>query len=226
MWAYGSCPLILALCTICGLQGDLGDRALTSSDHMADATFFQDGLVNVAENLLSADGKRIAITEADATGQCRRWTFAELRSEVEAVGGWLRELSVGPGDAVAAVLPNRREALVSFLASSAIGATWTTCSPEYSTDAILDRIGQVAPKVHCSFVAITYTTAAVSTTVSPPISWSLPSRPSRRSSASIAFVSFPKLHRCSRCRPFTMRRLRRLALGLSGGGFRSTAPRW
>lgn len=138
-----------------GLRGSIGSSDLSASTDMAGARFFDDGSVNVAENLLAAAGDTLAVVEADADGTCRRWTFAQLRAEVEAVAGWLRRNGVGAGDVVAAVLPNRREALVSFLASAAVGGTWTSCAPEFSGDAILDRIGQVAPKV--LFVCHEYT---------------------------------------------------------------------
>lgn len=129
------------------LKGDLGDAGLAPASDMAGTRFFDSGKVNVAENLLSAPGDRVAVIEADAQGNCRQWTFSELRSEVEAVGNWLRGTGVGPGDVVAALLPNRREALVSFLAAAAVGAIWTPCAPEFSPEATLDRIGQVAPKI-------------------------------------------------------------------------------
>lgn len=138
-----------------GLRGSIGSGDLAAATDMASARFFDDGTVNVAENLLAAADSGLAVVEAEADGTCRRWTYAQLRAEVEAVGGWLRRIDVGSGDVVAAVLPNRREALVSFLACTAVGATWTSCAPEFSGGAILDRIGQVAPKV--LFVCHEYT---------------------------------------------------------------------
>lgn len=130
-----------------GLQGSIGEGGLTGADDMATVRFFDDGEVNVAENLLAAPGQHVAVIEAGAEGVRRRWTFAELRQDVEAVAEWLRGSGVGPGDVVAAVLPNRAEAVVSFLACTAVGAIWTACAPEFSGEAILDRIGQVEPKI-------------------------------------------------------------------------------
>lgn len=137
-----------------GLKGSIGQGAMTNAGDMAATRFFQDGEINVAENLLASPGGCVALVEASAEGVRRNWTFAELRRDVEAVAQWLRMSGVGPGDVVAAVLPNRAEAAVSFLASAAVGAIWTACAPEFSGDAILDRIGQVAPKV--LFVCHTY----------------------------------------------------------------------
>lgn len=130
-----------------GLTGELGNAELTTGPDMAAARFFDDGEVNVAENMLSARPDSLAVIESGTEGIRRRWTFGELRAEVEAVAGWLRANDVGEGDVVAAVAANRVETLVSFLATSAVGGIWTSCAPELSGDAILDRIGQVAPKV-------------------------------------------------------------------------------
>lgn len=130
-----------------GLRGSLGNGALSSVPDMGTVRFFDDGSVNVAENLLASPDERLAVVETGAEGVRRRWTFGELRADVEAVAAWLRRNGVGPGDVVAAVLPNRVEALVSFLACTAVGGVWTSCPPEFSGEAILDRIGQVEPKV-------------------------------------------------------------------------------
>ncbi|NDZ12766.1 acetoacetate--CoA ligase [Variovorax sp. WS11] len=130
-----------------GLQGSTGKGGLTSAEDMATVRFFDDGEVNVAENLLASPGGRVAVIEAGVEGVRRSWTFAELRQHVESVAEWLRSSGVGPGDVVAAVLPNRVEAVVSFLACTAVGAVWTACASELSGDAILDRIGQVEPKI-------------------------------------------------------------------------------
>src|SRR5437868_10766406 len=130
-----------------GLQGSLGKTGLSTATDMAAVRFFDDGLLNVAENLLAAPRDALAVVEADAKGVNRRWTFGQLRDEVEAVAAWLRRSGVVPGDVVAAVVPNRVEAVVSFLACAAVGGIWTSCAPELSANAILDRIGQVAPKV-------------------------------------------------------------------------------
>jgi acetoacetyl-CoA synthetase len=139
-----------------GLQGSLGKTGLTNAADMATARFFDDGLINVAENLLAGPSEALAIVQADAKGRTRRWTFGELRDQVEAVASWLRRNGVNPGDVVATVAPNRIEAVVSFLACAAVGGTWTSCSPELSADAILDRVGQIEPKVLFICRAYTY----------------------------------------------------------------------
>lgn len=90
-----------------GLEGSLGDAGMAAAEDMAGVRFFPDGSVNVAENLLGANSESLAVVEANAAGDCRRWTFGELRGEVERVAAWLRQEGVGPSDVVAAVLPNR-----------------------------------------------------------------------------------------------------------------------
>ncbi|KAA0024902.1 acetoacetate--CoA ligase [Antrihabitans cavernicola] len=130
-----------------GLTGSLGSREVTTSSDMAGTRYFDDGSVNVAENMLAADTRSLAVVEAGVDGCRRRWTFGDLRTEVEAVAGWLRRHGVSEGDVVATVSTNRAETLVSFLATAAVGAIWTSCAPELSGNAILDRIGQASPKV-------------------------------------------------------------------------------
>lgn len=130
-----------------GLRGTLGLARSTSNTSMFGTRFFNEGRLNVADNLLSGPSTGIAVIEADIHGVNRKWTFGELRREVESVASWMRKRGIGPGHVVATVAPNRFEALVSFLACSAVGGIWTSCAPELSSEAILDRIGQVQPKM-------------------------------------------------------------------------------
>lgn len=74
-------------------------------------------------------------------------TASELRDQVGALARTLRELGVGPGDRVAALLPNVPQAVVGLLATASIGAIWTACAPDFGTQSVLDRFTQVAPKV-------------------------------------------------------------------------------
>jgi acetoacetyl-CoA synthetase len=114
---------------------------------MTGARFFPDAEVNLAENLLRATGDGEAVVETDEAGNRAALTADELRAEVARVAAGLREAGVGPGDRVGTVLPNRIPALVSLLATAAVGGVWTSCSPDFGTEGILDRIGQVRPKV-------------------------------------------------------------------------------
>ena len=74
-------------------------------------------------------------------------TAADLADQVARAATGLAELGVGPGDRVAGDLPNRCEAVVAMLAASAIGAVWSSCSPDFGNEGVVDRFGQTEPKV-------------------------------------------------------------------------------
>ena len=132
-----------------GVKGDKGSVALhrDPAAPMTGAQFFPEARLNVAETLLAGADPACAVIECDETGARAEHSAAALRAEVARIARGLRAAGVGPGDRVGAVLPNRLECLVTHLASLAIGAVWTSCSPDFGTTGILDRIGQVQPRV-------------------------------------------------------------------------------
>ena len=77
----------------------------------------------------------------------RELTFGELREQVARARAGLKRLGVGPGDRVVAYLPNIPETLVAFLAAASLGAVWATCAPEFGVRSVVDRFGQLDPKV-------------------------------------------------------------------------------
>lgn len=132
-----------------GVIGDKGDRVFVPDEAhwMTGAQFFPEARVNLAENLLRRTGDQVVVVERDESGARAEFTAGELNAEVARVAEGLRRAGVVAGDRVGVVLPNRIESLVSLLATAALGAVWTSCSPDFGTAAILDRIGQVRPKV-------------------------------------------------------------------------------
>jgi acetoacetyl-CoA synthetase len=132
-----------------GVIGEAGERAFIdgAENPMTGAIFFPDARVNLAENLLRGDDDAIAIHEADETGARRTVTRGELRTMVARTADGLRRAGVSRDDCVAGILPNRTEALVALLATATVGATWSSCSPDFGVTAILDRLGQIRPKV-------------------------------------------------------------------------------
>jgi acetoacetyl-CoA synthetase len=138
-----------ALWDFCGVPGDKGGTAFVPDEAawMTGARFFPEARLNLAEVLLQGPGEAVVVIAADEAGGERRLTRAELRAEVGRVAAGLRAAGVVPGDRVAGVLPNDAGALVALLASLSVGAVWTSCSPDFGTAAIVDRIGQVEPKV-------------------------------------------------------------------------------
>lgn len=132
-----------------GVEGDPGAVSLTEDEGhpMTGARFFPAARINLAENLLKGEDNQLAIIEADETGHYQTFTMQDLRDRVTRVSRGLRELGVTENDCVAGILPNRLDGLVALLATAALGATWSSCSPDFGTVAILDRIGQIKPKV-------------------------------------------------------------------------------
>jgi acetoacetyl-CoA synthetase len=103
--------------------------------------------LNFAENLLCTNGKGSALVFWGEDKVKRRMTWDELREEVAGASEALREAGVGPGDRVGAILPNMPESIVSVLATAAIGAVWSSCSPDFGAQGVLDRFGQIEPTV-------------------------------------------------------------------------------
>ncbi|MEA2254408.1 MAG: acetoacetyl-CoA synthetase, partial [Solirubrobacteraceae bacterium] len=76
-----------------------------------------------------------------------QWTWGELREQTERIAAGLRRLGVGPGDRVVAYIPNIPEAIAAFAACASIGATWSSCSPDFGARSVIDRFAQIEPKV-------------------------------------------------------------------------------
>ena len=103
--------------------------------------------LNFAENLLRHRDDRIALLARNERGRGRVLSYAELVDEVLAVAAALRGIGVGPGDRVAGFLPNIPEAVIAMLATTSLGAVWSSCSPDFGVKGVLDRFGQIGPKV-------------------------------------------------------------------------------
>ncbi len=114
---------------------------------MPGATWFDGTRLNFAENLLRGAGHGPAIIARDERGRRREISWDQLRAEVARVADGLRTAGVVAGDRVAGFLPNLPEAIVAMLATTSLGATWSSCSPDFGIRGVLDRFGQIAPKV-------------------------------------------------------------------------------
>ncbi|MFZ0848393.1 MAG: acetoacetate--CoA ligase [Hyphomicrobiaceae bacterium] len=120
---------------------------LIDAERMPDARFFPGAQLNFAENLLAKRGASPAVVFWGEDKVKRRLTWDELREEVARAGQALREVGVTASDRVAAILPNMPEGIVSVLAAAALGAVWSSCSPDFGVEGVLDRFGQIEPKV-------------------------------------------------------------------------------
>jgi acetoacetyl-CoA synthetase len=136
-----------ALWDFAGIVGDPGDITADDLDRMPGARWFPHARINFAENLLHRDDDAVALIYRDESGARESVTFAELRHRVACVAAHLRDLGVGPGDRVAGVVPNRIETVIAMLACTALGGVWSSCSPDFGAAAIIDRFGQVEPKI-------------------------------------------------------------------------------
>ncbi|HEX9707231.1 MAG TPA: acetoacetate--CoA ligase [Steroidobacteraceae bacterium] len=137
-----------ALWEFAGVIGERGDGpALEHGDRMPGARWFPAARLNFAENLLRGPDAEPALVFRNERGLRREIDWKSLRAEVARVAAGLRDDGVGRCDVVAAFLPNLPEAVIGMLAAASIGATWTSCSPDFGIQGVLDRFGQVKPKV-------------------------------------------------------------------------------
>ena len=130
-----------------GIRSATGYGRVLAEERMPGAKWFPGATVNYAENALAHPDDRPAVISRSELRSLEVLTYGELRERVASAAAGLRRLGVGPGDRVAAYVPNIPEALVAFLATSSIGAVWSVCSPEFGTRTVVDRFRQIEPKV-------------------------------------------------------------------------------
>jgi acetoacetyl-CoA synthetase len=124
-----------------------GERVLIDGDKMPGARYFPDARLNYAENLLRKSGPEPALIFRGEDRVRKTLSWDDLGRHVARMQRALRRLGVGEGDRVSAVVPNAPETIVCFLACASLGAIWSSCSPDFGERGILDRFGQIAPKV-------------------------------------------------------------------------------
>ncbi len=135
VWDYG------------GVIGERGERVLVDAGKMPGARFFPDAKLNFAENLLRHRHGSDALVFWGEDKVRRRLSGADLHEAVSRMQQAFAAAGVGEGDRVAAFMPNMPETLVAMLAAASLGATFTSCSPDFGVQGVLDRFGQVEPKV-------------------------------------------------------------------------------
>jgi acetoacetyl-CoA synthetase len=123
------------------------DEVLVDGDRMPGARWFTGARLNFAENLLRWRDDRPAIIAWSEDGRRRALSHADIHAAVARLARALEADGVGVGDRVAAVMPHAAETLIAMLATAARGAIWSSCSPDFGVGGILDRFGQIAPKV-------------------------------------------------------------------------------
>ena len=131
----------------CVVIGKRGERALKHGDRMPGASFFPDARLNFAENLLRKAGAGDAIVFRGEDKVERRLNWDELRALVSRMQQLFRANGVKAGDRVAAMMPNMPETVAGMLAAASLGAIWSSCSPDFGVQGVLDRFGQIEPVV-------------------------------------------------------------------------------
>jgi acetoacetyl-CoA synthetase len=124
-----------------------GTRVLVDGGRMPGARWYPEARLNFAENLLRRRDTSTALVFWGENRVKRRIAHRELYDEVSRIAQGLLALGVRPGDRVAAYLPNMPEAISAMLAAASVGATFSTCSPDFGVRGVLDRFGQIAPAV-------------------------------------------------------------------------------
>jgi acetoacetyl-CoA synthetase len=131
----------------CRIRGERGEAILIDGDRMPGAAFFPDARLNFAENLLWKTGPGDAIVFRGEDRIERRLSWDELRALVSRLRRIFSKAGVARGDRVAAMLPNMPEAIAGMLAASSLGAIWSSCSPDFGVQGVLERFAQIAPKL-------------------------------------------------------------------------------
>ncbi|MDA0306923.1 MAG: acetoacetate--CoA ligase [Proteobacteria bacterium] len=124
-----------------------GEKALVDGDKMPGARWFPQAQLNFAENMLTRRSDAEAMVFWGEDKVKRRLTFAQTYDKVAILSAALKQAGVVAGDRVAGYLPNMPEAIIAMLAASSIGAVWSSCSPDFGVAGVLDRFGQIEPKV-------------------------------------------------------------------------------
>ncbi len=122
-------------------------RVVDDVERMPGARWFEGARLNFAENLLRYDDDHTALVSWNEEGRQASLTYAELQREVSRVAAALRRLGIQKGDRVVGFLPNLPVAVIAMLATASLGAVWSSCSPDFGVKGVLDRFGQIQPRV-------------------------------------------------------------------------------
>jgi acetoacetyl-CoA synthetase len=136
-----------ALWEFCDVRGQPGSRTLVDGQKMPGARWFPDAQLNFAENLLRYRDQREAIIFQAENGDSETLSYAQLYAAVEQTASSLRKAGITRGDRVAAYMPNMPETIIAMLAATSIGAIWSSCSPDFGINGVVDRLGQIQPRV-------------------------------------------------------------------------------
>ncbi|MEH6585110.1 MAG: acetoacetate--CoA ligase [Halioglobus sp.] len=127
-------------------EGDTS-KVIADADKFPGARWFPDTRLNFAENLLRFRDERIALVSLLENGERREISYAQLYSQVAQLSAAMRAQGLQPGDRVAGFMPNIQETVIAMLAATSLGALWSSCSPDFGINGVMDRFGQIQPKI-------------------------------------------------------------------------------
>jgi acetoacetyl-CoA synthetase len=130
-----------------GIVGEKGNTILKDADKMPGAQFYPDAKINYAENLLKRRDDSPAIIFRDELGRERTLSFKQLYEEVAKWQAQFKAWGVKKGDRVAGYMPNMPETIIATLATASLGAIWSSASPDFGVQGLIDRFGQIEPKI-------------------------------------------------------------------------------
>jgi len=148
-WSIREAPAFWeSLCEFCDVRFDRESETTLARPHnIMDAGWFAGSQLNYAAHLLRYDGDKAAIAFFGEDGTRRELSRDELREQVAEIAAGLRAAGVSKGDRVGGFLPNCPEAVIAMLATTSLGAIWSSCSPDFGVNGVVDRFGQIEPKI-------------------------------------------------------------------------------
>lgn len=155
----------LSIVEFFNVKGSFDDTPIfETGDSFQQNRWFPEATLNFAENLLPKRNSDLAIVEHNEHGDRKTLTYAQLYDEVERIAASMRELGITKGDRVAGFIPNCSEAIIAMLATASIGAIWSSCSPDFGLNGVIDRLGQIQPKLLFATNGYYYSGKRISTT--------------------------------------------------------------
>ena len=137
-----------ALCDYFNITFDKPAKEIINDyTNMLDAKWFSGATFNFAEKLLSRDDEHPALISVDECGKRRTLSYKTLKKHVASCAAGLKSAGVVEGDRVGAIMPNVDYTIIAMLATASIGAIWSSCSPDFGANAIVDRLGQIEPTI-------------------------------------------------------------------------------
>ena len=129
------------------VKGDLGNILIQESDIFFKNKFFPDTKLNYAENLLSKNNEELAIIFRSENGHKATISWKELKLNVSKISSWMKLNGIKKNDRVAAYLPNIPEAVIAYISTSVLGGIWSSCSPDFGINSVVNRFSQINPKI-------------------------------------------------------------------------------